>query len=134
MRICSLRKYSVRLDPRKFKIAEKLETGEYASIRKLDIGVNASIPCQIKMTGEDGKPFYFAGQIHSISKKNLVGIAASSDEEAESGFIYDSLNENHLGDFFKKVDLNSQFDFFMNGIFRRIWQEKSQVVKLSTKK
>jgi hypothetical protein len=134
MRICSLRKYSVRLDPRKFKIAEKLETGEYASIRKLDIGVNASIPCQIKMTGEDGKPFYFAGQIHSISKKNLVGIAASSDEEAESGFIYDSFNENHLGDFFKKVDLNSQFDFLMNGIFRRIWQEKSQVVKLSTKK
>lgn len=103
MRICALRSYSVRLDPRKFKVAEKLETGEYAHIKKLDIGVNASIPCQIKMMGEDGKPFYFAGQIHSISKKNLVGIAASSDEEAESGYIYDSTNENHLGDFFKKV-------------------------------
>ena len=133
MRICLLRKYSVRLDPRKFKIAEKLETGECAPIRKLDIGVNASIPCQIKMTGEDGKPFYFAGQIHSISKKNLIGIAASSDEEAESGFIYDSLNENHLGDFFKKVDSNF-LGRFMNGIFSRIWQEKSQAVKLSTKK
>merc|ERR1711934_56721 len=66
------------------------------------------------MVGEDGKPFYFAGQIHSISKKNLIGIAASSDEEAQSGYIYDSMNENHLGDYFKK------------DIFRRIWQEKSQ--------
>merc|ERR1712037_775597 len=55
--------------------------------------------------GEDGKPFYFAGQIHSISKKNLIGIAASSDEEAQSGYIYDFMNENHLGDYFKKEDM-----------------------------
>ena len=103
MHFRAFRKYSVRLDPRKFKVAEKLETGECVPIRKLEIGVNASIPCQIKMTGEGGKPFYFAGQIHSVSKKNLVGIAASSDEDAEYGYIYDPVNENHLGDFFKKV-------------------------------
>ena len=99
----SLRNYSIRLDPRKFKIAEKSAAGELSIVSKIDLGVQASIPYQIKMTGENGKPFYFAGQIHAVSKKNLVGIAGEIDEESETGFIYDEKNEDHLGDLFKKV-------------------------------
>ncbi|CAG5103164.1 Oidioi.mRNA.OKI2018_I69.chr1.g647.t1.cds [Oikopleura dioica] len=102
----SLRNYSIRLDPRKFKIAEKSAAGELSIVSKIDLGVQASIPYQIKMTGENGKPFYFAGQIHAVSKKNLVGIAGEIDEGSETGFIYDEKNEDHLGDLFNKDDLS----------------------------
>lgn len=102
MRFAVIRKYSVRLDPRNFKIASTTDN-ENLSVVKFDVGVNSSVPCHIKMIDPKGRKFYYSANVHSISRKNLIGIAGEIDEETSSGYIYDENDDKHVGDYFQRV-------------------------------